>query len=333
MNIGAWNLRQASSFNSSAVMGPVVSWEPTVVILGSQAVPGRMPATPQAAPTIFWAREKACLALGLGLTGRVKTVVGFRPRALRALSVTARPMISGMRPPARNSSATVLGLMVNLERTFFPFSSVMTPFLVSITITSPVFIPVTSALRGSAPESWAVLKNMGAMTPPMITPAVFLFGTQGISSPIAQRTELHADLREEPVPTTSPTNATWNPSLRNLAMVARPSLKRVLPMASECSGMSGRLQASPAGEKSSVLISPSTLYTLTLIVSGTPLRLVNHWASAQDLRTLAAAAFLALASAATSSKASYTRVMPDSAHAASSASFLSFKAATSGATL
>ena len=48
-------------------------------------------------------------------------------------------------------------------------------------------------------------------------------------------------------------------NLRNLAMVARPSLKRVLPMASECSGMSGRLQASPAGEKSSVLISPSTL--------------------------------------------------------------------------
>ena len=35
MNIGAWNLRQASSFSSSAVIGPVVSCEPTVVILGS----------------------------------------------------------------------------------------------------------------------------------------------------------------------------------------------------------------------------------------------------------------------------------------------------------
>jgi len=29
-------------------MGPVVSWEPTVVILGSQEVPGRMPSTLQA---------------------------------------------------------------------------------------------------------------------------------------------------------------------------------------------------------------------------------------------------------------------------------------------
>src|SRR5512133_1591954 len=276
MYIGAWNLRQANSLSSSAVIGPVVSWDPTVVILGSQAVPGMMPATPQAAPTIFWAREKACLALGLGLSGRVKTVVGLRPRVLRALSVTARPMINGIRPPARNSSGTVLGLIVSLERTFLPFSSVMTPFLVSITITSPVFMPVTSAFSGRAPESWAVLKKIGAITPPMITPAVFLLGTQGISSPIAQRTELQADLREEPVPTTSPTKATWKPSLRNLAMVARPSLKRVLPMARACSGISGRLQASPAGEKSSVLISPSTLKTLTLMVSGTPLREVNH---------------------------------------------------------
>ena len=57
MNIGDRNLRQASSFSSSAVIGPVVSWEPTVVIFGSQAVPGRMPATPQALPTIFWASE------------------------------------------------------------------------------------------------------------------------------------------------------------------------------------------------------------------------------------------------------------------------------------
>ncbi len=56
MNIGAWNFRQASSLSSSAVIGPVVSWEPTVVIFGSQAVPGRMPATPQALPTIFCAR-------------------------------------------------------------------------------------------------------------------------------------------------------------------------------------------------------------------------------------------------------------------------------------
>ena len=55
MSSGAANLRQASSFSSSAVMGPVVSCEPTVVIFGSQAVPGSTPATPQALPTIFCA--------------------------------------------------------------------------------------------------------------------------------------------------------------------------------------------------------------------------------------------------------------------------------------
>jgi len=36
MYIGDRNLRQASSLSSSAVIGPVVSCEPTVVILGSQ---------------------------------------------------------------------------------------------------------------------------------------------------------------------------------------------------------------------------------------------------------------------------------------------------------
>ncbi|MNT44164.1 hypothetical protein D3C72_1806810 [compost metagenome] len=50
--------RQARSFSSSRVIGPVVSCEPTEVIFGSQYVPGRMPlpsVRPQARPTIFWA--------------------------------------------------------------------------------------------------------------------------------------------------------------------------------------------------------------------------------------------------------------------------------------
>ena len=121
---------------------------------------------------------------------------------------------------------------------------------------------------------------------------------------MAQSTELMADLRDEPVPTTSPTKATWKPSLRKSAMVFRPPGKRVLPMASAWSGMSGRVEASPAGEKSSVLISPSTLKTLTLTVSGMPGFEVNHSAAAHDSSTDFAAAFFALASAATSSKES-----------------------------
>ena len=170
--------------------------------------------------------------------------------------------------------------------------------------TSPVLSFETSALMGSAPESSAVLKKMGAMTPPMMTPLRRLLGTCGMSSPMAQSTELMADLRDEPVPTTSPTKATWNPSLRNSAMVFRPVGKRVLPMASAWSGMSGRVEASPAGEKSSVLISPSTLKTFTFTESGIPGREVNHSAAAQDSSTALAAAFLALARAATSSKES-----------------------------
>ena len=49
-----------------------------------------------------------------------------------------------------------------------------------------------------------------------------------------------------------------------------PPGTRVLPIASAWSGMSGRVDASPAGEKSSVLISPSTLKTFTFTGAGTP---------------------------------------------------------------
>ena len=50
-----------------------------------------------------------------------------------------------------------------------------------------------------------VLKKIGAILLPRHTPPKRLFGTKGMSSPVNQSTELVADLREEPVPTTSPT--------------------------------------------------------------------------------------------------------------------------------
>jgi len=56
-----------------------------------------------------------------------------------------------------------------------------------------------------------VLKNMGAIFEPIQTPPVLLFGTNGISLPIYQSIEFVADLREEPVPTTSPTYANGKP--------------------------------------------------------------------------------------------------------------------------
>ena len=58
---------------------------------------------------------------------------------------------------------------------------------------------------GNAPESSIVLKKIGAILLPKQTPPTRLFGTNGISAPINQSTELVADLREDPVPTTSPT--------------------------------------------------------------------------------------------------------------------------------
>ena len=70
---------------------------------------------------------------------------------------------------------------------------------------SPVFNLLTSHWIGKAPESSAVLKKIGAILPPITTPPVRLLGMFGISSPMYHCNELMADLRDEPVPTTSPT--------------------------------------------------------------------------------------------------------------------------------
>ena len=66
-----------------------------------------------------------------------------------------------------------------------------------------------------------------------------------------------------------------------------PSSSGVMPgrgffsIASACSGMSGRVHASGAGDRSSVLVSPVTLKTVTVMLCGTSGRDVNHSASAQ----------------------------------------------------
>ena len=72
-------------------------------------------------------------------------------------------------------------------------------------ITSPIFIWLTSSSIGSAPASSIVLKKIGAILLPKQTPPKRLLGTKGISLPVHHNTEFVADLREEPVPTTSPT--------------------------------------------------------------------------------------------------------------------------------
>jgi hypothetical protein len=74
-----------------------------------------------------------------------------------------------------------------------------------MSITSPMLKLDTSTSIGSAPESSCVLKKIGAILPPSVTPPKRLFGTNGMSSPKPQMMLLVADLRLEPVPTTSPT--------------------------------------------------------------------------------------------------------------------------------
>ena len=86
-----------------------------------------------------------------------------------------------------------------------------------------------------------------------------------------QRTELVADLRDEPVPTTSPTYARGKPFLLSSVTTSRQSpfsptgakpSRSFLSIASAWSGMSGRDHASGAGERSSVFVSPVTLKTV-----------------------------------------------------------------------
>ena len=151
---------------------------------------------------------------------------------------------------------------------------------------------------------------MGATLPPMQTPPARLLGIPGVSSPKYHSTELVADLREDPVPTTSPTNATGRPlaltaSICSNGPVTPGSLgsipsRGILNIASACSGMSGRDQASGAGERSSVFVSPVTLNTTIFSDSGTVALLVNHSPSAQLCSTDCALLEPLLASSTTS---------------------------------
>ena len=108
-----------------------------------------------------------------------------------------------------------------------------------------------------------------------------LLGMFGMSLPINHCTELMADLREEPVPTISPTYANGRRFCFRVSINFKPSGILFTSIALACSGISGRLQASCAGLKSSVLVSPSTLNTTIFSDSASFGLLVNHSAFAQ----------------------------------------------------
>ena len=124
--------------------------------------------------------------------------------------------------------------------------------------------------------------------PPKQKPPSFLFGIEGISSPMCHSTELVADFLDDPVPTTSPTNTSGFPFFLSSSIISkgfsRPSLG-ILNIESACKGISGLDHASVAGDKSSVLISPVTLKTVNLICSAISFLSVNHFPSAHELIT------------------------------------------------
>ena len=103
-----------------------------------------------------------------------------------------------------------------------------------------------------------------------------------------------------------------------------------LSIANACSGMSGRDQASCAGDRSSVLVSPGTLNTVRRISAGTSSRRVNHSASAHERMTAPAFALPAFALSSTSWKASNISSVNFSCSAASAPSSVSSSRSISG---
>ena len=106
-----------------------------------------------------------------------------------------------------------------------------------------------------------------------------------------------------------------------------------MSMAMAWSGMSGRDQASGAGERSSVLISPVTLNTVRVTVSLSFGRSRNHLPSDQLLITFLAFSEPFSARAATLSKESKIRMVFESASAAVLPSFGSSRRSMSAETL
>mmetsp|Transcript_4746 Transcript_4746/g.11944 ORF Transcript_4746/g.11944 Transcript_4746/m.11944 type:complete len:205 (-) Transcript_4746:23-637(-) len=204
-------------------------------------------------------------------------------------------------------------------------------------MTSPMAICCTSISRGRAPESSMVLKKMGAIVPPITKPPVRLFGMQGMSSPMYQRMEFVADLREEPVPTTSPTYTSGKPFFLSSAICLAASVmpsRGNFSIAKACSGMSGLDQASGAGERSSVFVSPVTLNTVKVTIAGSCGRFENHSAFAHDSTTRFAKALPAFILSSTSWKASNISSVSHRPFAACSASSSArSKASMSGCTL
>ena len=85
-----------------------------------------MPFTPQALPTIFWARVKPFEDSSL-LPGLLNRSEGSKFRAALVLSVNCLPIINGILPLALTSSRSTSVLRSNLVITSLVFASTTSP--------------------------------------------------------------------------------------------------------------------------------------------------------------------------------------------------------------
>ena len=222
-----------------------------------------------------------CLLLVFSLILFTK-ILGFPiPKISDDRSDKPWPIISGILPPALTSSRIVGGLCSNEESAFPERSQIILSLIFKI-ISSPLFNPETSHSIGKAPESSAVLKKIGAILFPKTYPPVCLFGINGISFPMCHCKELIADFLDEPVPTTSPTYTKGFPNFLRSSINPKPSGILLMSIDWACKGISARDHAFCAGDKSSVLVSPSTLNTVSLISLCNSFLLLNQSALAQD---------------------------------------------------
>ena len=192
-----------------------------------------------------------------GCSGAINAVEAPNFKASLAFAVNPFPIIKGILPPALISSVKVFGLNLNVDTTFPSFK--ISPAYGLTVITSPVSKLSTFASIGKHPESSAVLKKIGAMIDPITTPPVLLFGTPGISLPICHWTELIPDFLELPVPTTSPTYANGWPFAFNSAIFSKGFSILDCNIAVACNGISALVNATVAGDRSSVFVSPGIL--------------------------------------------------------------------------
>ena len=130
---------------------------------------GRRRGRPSSAP--------ACsrVVAACGACGRRNAADAGRPRNSRALAVSERPMIRLMRPPARTSSSSTSLLQLELGDR----GSVLDDLAVVAAARRsrrPSRACETSTSIGSAPESSCVLKKIGAILAPSVTPPNRLFG-------------------------------------------------------------------------------------------------------------------------------------------------------------